>query len=68
MKLDVSKWRDEDEYGFIQRAPADAIAWEFLRRNRVYQTEYARAEARGATRLWRDTLRKRWGLRFRRKA
>ncbi len=64
MKPDASKWLDPEPYTFIKNAAADAIAWEFLRRNPEYQLDVADAEiASGDPGL--NGLRKRWGVHFR---
>ncbi|WP_246682595.1 DUF6499 domain-containing protein [Mesorhizobium sp. B3-2-1] len=64
MKPDTSQWRDPQAYAFIKGADADAIAWEFLRRNPQYQQDFAASRSAKAMRA----LRKRWGLQFRRSA
>ncbi|MBZ9955598.1 transcriptional regulator domain-containing protein [Mesorhizobium sp. BR1-1-15] len=64
MKLDTSQWRDPQAYAFVKGAAADAIAWEFLRRNPKYQQDFASSRSAKAM----HALRKRWGLQFRRQA
>jgi len=64
MKPDTSQWRDPQAYAFVQGAAADAIAWEFLRRNPQYQQDFAASRSAKAMRA----LRQRWGLQFRRQA
>lgn len=49
---------------FVKGADANAIAWEFLRRNPHYQQDFATSRSTKAVRA----LRKRWGLQFRRQA
>ncbi|WP_348632102.1 DUF6499 domain-containing protein [Mesorhizobium sp. M2E.F.Ca.ET.219.01.1.1] len=61
MKPDTSKWRDPQAYAFVKGAAADAIAWEFLRRNPLYQQDFTASRSTKAMRA----LRKRWGLQFR---
>lgn len=64
MKPDTSQWRNPQAYAFVKGAPADEIAWEFLRRNPRYQQDFAASRSAKAMR----SLRKRWGLQFRRQA
>ncbi|MBN9134891.1 MAG: DUF2285 domain-containing protein [Phyllobacterium sp.] len=64
MKPDTSQWRDPQAYMFVKGADANAIAWEFLRRNPHYQQDFATSRSTKAVRA----LRKRWGLQFRRQA
>lgn len=64
MKADTSQWRDPQAYAFVKGAAADAIAWEFLRRNPQYQQDFASSRSAKAM----HALRKRWGLQFRRQA
>ncbi|WP_091918481.1 DUF6499 domain-containing protein [Mesorhizobium sp. YR577] len=69
MKPDSSQWRSSTAYEFIKDASADAVAWEFLRRNPQYQSDFACFRRKGSDMPAQsiETMRQRWGLRFRRK-
>ena len=60
-------WRVESDYGHVDALDVSGYAWEFLRRNPSYQSDY-RAAVRGEG--GRDTpglgggFPPRWGLRF----
>jgi hypothetical protein len=60
------QWRHESAYDYIDNLDPAALAWEFLRRNRDYRREYARATRRGGSDAAAAAeLTQRWGLRFR---
>jgi hypothetical protein len=60
MSPDASRWRSADAYDYLDDLPAADLAWEYLRRNPDYQTDFqAASQSRDAERL---SLR--WGLRF----
>ena len=40
-------WRSPAAYGYAAQLDAGGVAWEFLRRNRAYQAEYAAVTANG---------------------
>lgn len=65
MKPDSSQWCNPVAYEFVKDAPADAIAWEFLRRNPDYQSDFILLQSRGAQALT-PAMRQYWGLQFRR--
>lgn len=60
-------WRRDADYDLVDELDASGFAWEFLRRNPLYQSRYEAAQ-RGAD--GRDSpgpgggLAPRWGLRF----
>lgn len=55
----VADWRSAERYGALcELSPAD-LAWEFLRRNPLYQDDFARFAETGDARVWA-----RWGLTF----
>ncbi|WP_280824312.1 transcriptional regulator domain-containing protein [Pseudaminobacter soli (ex Li et al. 2025)] len=66
MKPNSTQWRSPTAYDFTSHATADALAWEFLRRNPIYQHEFAELLSTGVKRdsPSLDRLRRRWGLRF----
>jgi Family of unknown function (DUF6499) len=66
MGPDATRWREASAYNYVNDLPADALAWEFLRRNPDYQShfhEITNASANPET--VDDLIRQRWGLRFR---
>lgn len=61
---DVSRWRSPSAYDYVEQlSPAD-MAWEFLRRNRDYQRDYARTVEDGDAGETAEAIAARWGLRF----
>lgn len=65
MSDDPSRWHLASAYDYVDDLPVSDIAWEWLRRNEDYQSDFARTEEprtdpRRLTRL----MRRRWGLRF----
>jgi hypothetical protein len=65
MTPDTSEWRRSTVYDFMDDVGVDDLAWECLRRNTDYQTDYA--SLRAAARLHDPLpppLSARWGLRF----
>jgi len=58
-------WRSEEAYTNFKNAESMDIAWEWLRRDADYQSDYRRLEdaqrLSGAT----ETFRQQWGLSFR---
>ena len=58
-------WRSEEAYANFKNAESMDIAWEWLRRDADYQSDYRRLEdaqrLSGATETFRDQ----WGLSFR---
>ncbi|MEC5292243.1 DUF6499 domain-containing protein [Aurantimonas sp. C2-6-R+9] len=61
MTLDPSQWRSASQYDYVETLDAPDLAWEWLRRNARYQSDFAKGSAPG--RLTRH-VRRRWGLRF----
>lgn len=60
MSPDASRWRSADAYDYLDDLPAADLAWEYLRRNPDYQTDFqAASQSRDA-----EGLSLRWGLRF----
>ena len=59
-------WRSEEAYANFKNAESMDIAWEWLRRDANYQSDYRRLkdaqQLSGAT----ETFRQQWGLSFRR--
>lgn len=59
------QWRNESAYDYIDDLDPSALTWEFLRRNRDYQKEYARVMRRGRIdAAAAANLAEHWGLRF----
>jgi len=59
-------WRSADTYSEALDYDAAAFAWEFLRRNPEYRSDYAElAEARTHEAPDGLTIRRRWGVCFR---
>lgn len=66
MRPDTSRWRADSAYDFMDHAGVDHLAWECLRRNREYQTDFR--DLRRADCLDQplpEPMERRWGLRFR---
>jgi hypothetical protein len=62
-------WRCAQAYEAVDDLPAEALAWEFLRRNPAYKADYEQFRAETATGAGAEAegLRfARWGLTFRR--
>jgi hypothetical protein len=61
----VVDWRSEEAYANFKNAESMDIAWEWLRRDANYQSDFRRLEdaqrLSGAT----ETFRQQWGLSFR---
>lgn len=66
MLPDASNWRSAAHYDHVEKLTASDLAWEWLRRNEAYNSDF---EALSAKRADRDALaksiRERWRLRFR---
>ncbi|GLQ12539.1 hypothetical protein GCM10007913_44720 [Devosia yakushimensis] len=60
MTPDISHWRSSETYHYLDELNSTDLAWEWLRRNKDYQQDYARAEDASA----RVELRRKWGLQF----
>jgi Family of unknown function (DUF6499) len=66
MGPDATRWREASAYGYVDDLPADALAWEFLRRNPDYHAHYeAVTKVSVNPETVDDLIRQRWGLRFR---
>lgn len=66
MGPDATRWREASAYDYVDDLPADALAWEFLRRNPEYQAHFAEVTAASSNpETVDDLIRQRWGLRFR---
>lgn len=66
MGPDTSRWRSSDTYDYLDHLVAPDLAWECLRRNAVYQRDFAEsARSPDATGHLAATIQRRWGLRFR---
>jgi hypothetical protein len=60
MSPDASPWRSAEAYDYLDAlSPAD-LAWEYLRRNPDYQTDFQTARQGGDG----EGVSARWGLRF----
>jgi hypothetical protein len=65
MRPDTSQWRSSSTYNYLDDLVAADLAWEWLRRNADYQSDYAGAERTDADReRLTNMVRMRWGLRF----
>lgn len=65
MKPDTSRWRDQNQYEFYDDLSVEGVAWECLRRNKVYQVGFDDIVAQGDGYLpFADGAQNRWGLRF----
>lgn len=65
MKPDLSRWRDHSSYDFYNDLTPEGLAWECLRRNKLYQAYYRRLARDHATDRALPTMAEtRWGLRF----
>jgi hypothetical protein len=66
MGPDATRWREASAYDYVDDLPADALAWEFLRRNPDYQRYYQElTQGSIDTETVDDLICQRWGLRFR---
>ena len=61
-------WRSSRAYDQLDLLNWPSIAWEFLRRDPEYRTDYANPEFRAALDSGAAGAERRWGLRFRRKS
>ena len=46
MGPDTSRWRSSDTYDYLDQLVAPDLAWECLRRNAVYQRDFAESTRR----------------------
>lgn len=67
MVPDTSRWKTSLDYDFMDDLSVGDLAWECLRRNETYQTDYSKLLiSEQADQPLPQALRQRWGLRFRR--
>ena len=62
------QWRSEGRYAGLAQLPPEDLAWEFLRRNPEYQSDYAQIQREEASAKGPGAARARlarWGLTFR---
>lgn len=65
MTPDASTWRSSVEYDHLDALTASDLAWEWLRRNDAYDTDFeASLAGRGDPEPLTEHIRQRWGLRF----
>ncbi|WP_367272053.1 DUF6499 domain-containing protein [uncultured Caulobacter sp.] len=60
MSPDAGRWRSAEAYDYLATLSAAELAWEYLRRNPEYQTEFDLASGGAPT----AGVNARWGLRF----
>jgi Family of unknown function (DUF6499) len=58
-------WRSEEAYANFKKAEAADIAWEWLRRDREYQENYASLSPDEKSGIVTEVFRRQWGLSFR---
>jgi hypothetical protein len=58
-------WRSEEAYANFKNAESMDIAWEWLRRDADYQSDYRRLEDAQQLSSATETFRQQWGLSFR---
>jgi len=59
-------WRSEEAYANFNNAESMDIAWEWLRRDANYQSDYQSLENAQRLSDTTETFRQQWGLSFRR--
>lgn len=65
MSLDLPHWRLASDYDYIDSLTAPDLAWEWLRRNKQYQSDYASAQRSDEhPHDLTQKVRQAWGLRF----
>lgn len=66
MLPDASNWRSAAHYDHVEKLTASGLAWEWLRRNETYNSDFEALSAKGADRdALAKSIRERWRLRFR---
>lgn len=66
MLPDASNWRSAAHYDHVEKLTASGLAWEWLRRNEAYNSDFEALSAKGADRdALARSVRERWRLRFR---
>lgn len=69
MGPDTSRWRSSERYDYLDHLIVPDLAWEWLRRNTSYQTDFAESEeSTAAAERLAALVPERWGLRFRRRS
>jgi hypothetical protein len=63
MQRDTSRWRVKEGYDYLEGLPPEGLAWEFLRRNANYQSDYKIGRSERRSRDGAD-IAQRWGLQF----
>ncbi|WP_219619875.1 transcriptional regulator domain-containing protein [Caulobacter flavus] len=64
MSPDASRWRSAEAYDYVDDLSAADLAWEYLRRNPDYQSDFQTAPPARDEGDWPS----RWGLRFPRRS
>ena len=68
MTPDASTWRSSAEYDHLDALTASDLAWEWLRRNEVYNADFEALAAADVPKELTAQIRQRWGLRFPRRS
>jgi hypothetical protein len=63
--MPVSDWRSHKAYANFERAEAADIAWEWLRRDNEYQSDYGSLTSEQRSSGLGESFRQKWGLSFR---
>jgi Family of unknown function (DUF6499) len=58
-------WRSEQAYANFEKAETADMAWEWLRRDSEYQTDYKTLVSNGRSGAVTHVFRQKWGLSFR---
>ncbi|MBR7653450.1 hypothetical protein KCX83_14090 [Brucella oryzae] len=65
MVPDTREWRTSALYDFMDEVDTDSLAWECLRRNEKYQSDFSETLGNDEPNTEQaDLIRRRWGLRF----
>ncbi|WP_232793196.1 transcriptional regulator domain-containing protein [Caulobacter hibisci] len=64
MSPDASRWRSAQAYDYVDELSAADLAWEYLRRNPDYQSDFQAPRQASGQSDWPA----RWGLRFPRRS
>ncbi|WP_234190150.1 transcriptional regulator domain-containing protein [Shinella sp. NM-101] len=67
MKPDLSQWQSNAAYSYVDHLDVADVAWEWLRRNREYQQDFAlylRTKNDEERSVRASGMTERWGLRF----
>ncbi|WP_058634570.1 transcriptional regulator domain-containing protein [Aureimonas ureilytica] len=69
VKPDQSRWRDDSAYDYMETLIVEDLAWECLRRNSAYQSDFSKhLNQAGPGSDGEAAIAQHWGLRFRRPA